>query len=167
MRKYLTIHTPADGRRFRESGDWKDETLLDFLLRHVADRPGAVALVDADRSCTFAGMLDAVRRTAALLRDRGVGPGDPVMIQLRNCSTYAVANVAISALVMRSSGAKRVAVRPRATPMEAMALIASSWGWPAMSSKPRLPGSIGIPCSSRSRKRKRAIWPRRTNRLGE
>lgn len=98
MRKYLTIHTPTEGRHYHASGAWKDETLLDVLAGHAAATPSAPALVDADRACTYGEALEAVRRVAALLAERDIADGDPVMVQLRNCATYPVVNLAVAAV---------------------------------------------------------------------
>ncbi|WP_181808921.1 amino acid adenylation domain-containing protein, partial [Streptomyces shenzhenensis] len=49
---------------------------------HAARRGGAVAVEDADRSLTYAELLDAARNTAHRLTARGVGSGDVVAVAL-------------------------------------------------------------------------------------
>lgn len=98
MRPYLTAHAPADARRHYATGAWKTDTLVGILARHARERPDAPALTDPDQQFTWAEMLVAVRRLAAWLIERGVADGEPVMVQMRNCSLFAITNVAASAV---------------------------------------------------------------------
>lgn len=58
--------------------------LVDVLLRHAAERPDAPAIVEgpanALRTLTFAGLARETARVAGLLRERGIGRGDAVLI---------------------------------------------------------------------------------------
>ena len=45
----LTLHDPAEARRYYEAGLWRDETLYALLARHAAERPDDFALRDARR----------------------------------------------------------------------------------------------------------------------
>jgi cyclohexanecarboxylate-CoA ligase len=67
--------------RWRASGAWTDETLLDRLAR--ADRQRE-ALVDGDLPITVGDLDLASRVHAAHLRQLGIGPGDVVTWQLPN-----------------------------------------------------------------------------------
>ena len=98
MRPYLTAHTPADARRHYATGAWKADTLVDILVRHARERPDAPALTDRDLRFTWSEMLLAVRRVAGWLVERDIADGQPVMVQMRNCSLFAITNVAASAV---------------------------------------------------------------------
>src|SRR5262245_18239324 len=67
--------------------------VLDPALAHVPDR---VALVVDDRPCTFAELDQAVRRVAATLAARGVGPGARVAL-VDNGSVLSVATMLAAA----------------------------------------------------------------------
>src|SRR4249919_3501954 len=58
---------------------------LGNLIEHHADRFGdRTAFTYADDHVTYRELLDRVRRTAGVLRDEGVGPGDVVAMLLHN-----------------------------------------------------------------------------------
>ena len=82
---------PDRAAEYRRAGYWVGRP-LDSILRHGATSwPGVVAVVDAERSYTFA-ELDAVAdRIAAGLYDLGLRPGDRVLLQLPNSTQFAVA----------------------------------------------------------------------------
>jgi cyclohexanecarboxylate-CoA ligase len=67
--------------RWRATGAWTDETLLDRLAHADAAH---VALVDGDVRCTIADLRVASAGYASRLRDLGVTPGDMVVWQLPN-----------------------------------------------------------------------------------
>jgi len=67
--------------RWRASGAWTDETLLDRL---AAADPNHVALVDGDTRLTIAELRAPADAYAAALQDLGVAPGDVVCWQLPN-----------------------------------------------------------------------------------
>jgi 3-phosphoshikimate 1-carboxyvinyltransferase len=68
--------------------------LTDRLLELAADHPDGRALVDVapsgDRAWTWSDLSDAVDRTAALLLDFGVRPGERVCLQLPNWAEFVV-----------------------------------------------------------------------------
>jgi cyclohexanecarboxylate-CoA ligase len=73
---------PADLQaRWRATGAWTDETLLDRLVAAPGD---ALALVDGPRRRSLARLRDDVERIAGSLWARGVRPGDVVAWQLPN-----------------------------------------------------------------------------------
>lgn len=96
MRKYLTIHTPAD-HRYHRTGEWREDTLLSILAGHAERHGDRVSLVGDGMELTHAEALRAVRRIAGHLTDRGIGAGDPVVVQLANGPLFALANIACSA----------------------------------------------------------------------
>lgn len=69
---------------FKAAGLWRDQTLTDHLDRHVVERADAVAVIDADRSVTWAELAGTVDRIASGLRATGLESGDVVAIQLPN-----------------------------------------------------------------------------------
>ncbi|MQA82393.1 MAG: AMP-binding protein [Streptosporangiales bacterium] len=73
------------------------ETLASVVERRAAERPDQAWVVDADsgREFTFAELLDACRRIAALLEQHGVGPGDRVAVLSENSLEEAVLHVAV------------------------------------------------------------------------
>lgn len=83
---------PAErAERYRQAGYWTGEP-LDSILRDGAVRwPQRTAIVDAERSYTFA-ELDAVAgRIAAGIAAMGIVPGDRMLLQLPNTCQFAVA----------------------------------------------------------------------------
>jgi fatty-acyl-CoA synthase len=68
--------------------------LSELLHRSAARYPGKVALIDGDRSLTFAALDAAVDATAAALLDRGLAQGDRVALLARNSWQFAVLSFA-------------------------------------------------------------------------
>ncbi|WP_182376482.1 FadD3 family acyl-CoA ligase [Nocardioides sp. WS12] len=67
------------------------------VLRRAADQYGAKpAYVDGDRTVSFTGILEAVRRTAAGYRERGFLPGERAAIWAPNSIDWVVAALAVS-----------------------------------------------------------------------
>lgn len=84
MRPYLTLHHPAQSRRYYAQGAWQDETLYALLARHAAARPDAPALQDGRRHLSFGEVLAWVDGVAADLRARGLRGGDRVSVWMSN-----------------------------------------------------------------------------------
>ncbi len=61
-----------------------DGLLTDVLQRAAVDHPDVVAVVDEGHRLTHAELWDAAVAMAAGLRELGVSPGDPVVLQLPN-----------------------------------------------------------------------------------
>lgn len=81
-------------KRYVEEGWWRPETLGQMLADGLAASPDTTFCVhSATRPYqgTFGDVEHAARRLAAGLRDRGVGPGDVVALQLPNWMEAAVA----------------------------------------------------------------------------
>ena len=80
--------------------------LAESALRHP-DKP---AVVFADRPTTYRALWDSARRYAAVLRERGVGPGDRVAILLGNTPHFPIAYygaLALGAVVIPVHGLLR------------------------------------------------------------
>ncbi|WP_436791468.1 AMP-binding protein [Yinghuangia sp. YIM S10712] len=79
---------PADlVKKYEAEGWWTQETLGDLIVRGLADAPGTGFHVHSavrPWSGTFADVELVARRLAAGLHERGVGPGDVVVVQLPN-----------------------------------------------------------------------------------
>ncbi|BBZ68112.1 long-chain-fatty-acid--CoA ligase [Mycolicibacterium insubricum] len=74
-------------QRYYDEGWWTADTLGDLLARGLAAAPDAQFRVHSavrPYSGTFTDVEASARRLAAGLRDRGVGPGDVVAMQLPN-----------------------------------------------------------------------------------
>jgi len=78
--------TPA--RRTEEN---EMPNLAELLSRSVAERPDHVAVKLDDSELSYAALDDAAARTATLLREKGVEPGDRVGIMLPNVPYFPVA----------------------------------------------------------------------------
>ena len=74
-------------KRYEEEGWWTPDTLGDLLARGLAAAPDAEFRVHSEvrpYTGTYADVERTARRLAAGLRERGVGPGDVVAMQLPN-----------------------------------------------------------------------------------
>jgi cyclohexanecarboxylate-CoA ligase len=80
--------TVAD--RYHQAGWWRDRTVVDDFVDHVARRPDAPAVVtyraghDRPHRLTYGELGRLVDRFAGALADLGVGPGEVVSLQLPN-----------------------------------------------------------------------------------
>ncbi len=90
---------PAIEREYMARGWWSDEdTLPKWLGRHLRERPGAAAIDLGGAVLTWEALHDRVLRVAEGLRQRGVGAGDVVAIQLPNVPEFLIAHLAIARL---------------------------------------------------------------------
>jgi acyl-CoA synthetase len=92
---------PALERRWIDDGHWDDQTLgelLDHGLGAERDLEFRVHSRTRPWSGTFGELHEQARRLAAGLRERGIGPGDPVAFQLPNCVEAAVTFYAVALL---------------------------------------------------------------------
>lgn len=80
MRPFLTLHHPADARRYYEQGLWRNDTFYSLLAGHAAERPAAPALQDGRRTLTWGELHAWVDGLAADLAARGLSGGDRVSI---------------------------------------------------------------------------------------
>ncbi len=84
MKPYLTLHQPANARRYYSELVWREDTFYSLLTRHATERPDAVALQDARRTLTWSELKRWADGVAADLREYGLTGGDRVMIWLSN-----------------------------------------------------------------------------------
>ncbi|MEZ3161302.1 long-chain-fatty-acid--CoA ligase [Microbacterium sp. BWT-B31] len=70
-------------------------SLVDLVEASARDYPDAPALQFFGRTTSYRQLQSEIERAAAALRDRGVGPGDPVAIVLPNCPQHIVAFYAV------------------------------------------------------------------------
>ncbi|MDQ1431855.1 MAG: hypothetical protein QOF40_2457 [Actinomycetota bacterium] len=121
----------ARAARFRAAGHWVTEP-VDLVADAAARYPDLGALVSRERSLTYRDLDAAVHGAARVLRERGVGPGDPVLLLVGNDVTSVVAlhaSLRVGALTMvapTNAGAAQVRdivamVRPR------LALAPAAW----------------------------------------
>jgi acyl-CoA synthetase len=79
---------------YRARGWWSDQTLVDHVARHAAERPDAAAFTTARGRLTWAGYDEASDRLAQLLIDLGLAVGDRVAVRLPDTPSYHVAQIA-------------------------------------------------------------------------
>ena len=83
---------PVDrAEKYRRAGFWRGRPLDSILRDGAANWPQRTAVVDADRSYTFAEMDAVADRIAAALAGRGVVAGDRMLLQFPNTCQFAVA----------------------------------------------------------------------------
>jgi mycobactin salicyl-AMP ligase len=83
---------PADrAEEYRRAGYWTGRPLDSILSDATAAWPDRTAVVDPDTSYTFAELDARADRIAAALADRGISPGDRMLLQLPNTCEFAVA----------------------------------------------------------------------------
>jgi acyl-CoA synthetase len=84
MRPFLTLHHPAQAKRYYEQGLWQPDTFYSLLARHAEARPEAIALQDGRLTLTWEVLRQWVDGVAAELRARGLSGGDRVSIWMSN-----------------------------------------------------------------------------------
>ena len=94
----LSSYTEAQVRRFKEQGYWADETLIDWLIRHVDARPNNIAIIFEDMRLSYAELFEKARALATGLKGLGIGKGDIVALQLLNVPEFVISHAAISLL---------------------------------------------------------------------
>ncbi len=72
-------------------------TFVDPLLRAIQVAPERTAIIFEDNRFTFRQLWSRCRRLAAVLKEKGVEPGDRVAILAANCSQYIEAYTAVPA----------------------------------------------------------------------
>jgi minimal PKS ketosynthase (KS/KS alpha) len=70
-------------RRYRDAGYWREETLVDAVLRHAETAPDDIA-VAGERPLTYRELRAQSARLAGALRRLGIGQGDVIGAQLAN-----------------------------------------------------------------------------------
>lgn len=90
---------PAEvAARYRAAGYWRDEPLRDVFSELFGRWSDRVALIDGDRSLTFADIEERAAHVACRLHDLGLRPRDVVLVQLPNVAEFAVLFVALQSL---------------------------------------------------------------------
>jgi mycobactin salicyl-AMP ligase len=83
---------PADrAETYRQAGYWTGRPLDSILGDAAAKWPDKKAVIDSGVSYTFAELDARADRIAAALADRGIAPGDRILLQLPNSCQFAVA----------------------------------------------------------------------------
>ncbi|MEV0728357.1 amino acid adenylation domain-containing protein [Polymorphospora sp. NPDC050346] len=101
--------------------DYAADSLPARFAEQVRQRPTDIALVDGDRELTYAGLEAVSGRLAAVLRDRGVGPGSLVAVGLHRSWT-AVATL----LAVLRAGAAYLPVDPDLPAARQAAILADA-----------------------------------------
>ncbi|MBW8906313.1 MAG: AMP-binding protein, partial [Betaproteobacteria bacterium] len=92
-------YCPPDEADYVFNGWWSDDdTLARWLRKHVATRGDKPALVWGAGTLTWRELNDRVLRLAAGLREKGIGAGDVVALQLPNTPEFLIAHLAINRL---------------------------------------------------------------------
>ncbi|MBK5218395.1 MAG: AMP-binding protein [Thermoleophilia bacterium] len=112
--------------------------LAELLAATRAEHAGRVALVDRDRSLTYAELGERSSRLAAALHDLGARPGDRVILAASNRCEWVETEHALA-----GSGLVRVALVPRLHPRE-LAHIASDCDPFAVIAEAELLASTGL-----------------------
>ena len=84
MNRLLTLHHPAEARRYYASGLWRDETLYGLAAHWAAVRGDAPACRDHHRRVSWRELVDEADRVAAALHAQGLVAGDRVSVWMGN-----------------------------------------------------------------------------------
>jgi non-ribosomal peptide synthetase component E (peptide arylation enzyme) len=101
-------HDDAQAQEYRRLGIWGDRALIELFDECVARHPEKIAIIDDRVRWTYAELRDLSLRAAQLLLDLGVGPGDPVAVQVPSCGLLPLVHLAANRI-----GAIMVAVPTR------------------------------------------------------
>ncbi|HEX4109972.1 MAG TPA: class I adenylate-forming enzyme family protein [Solirubrobacteraceae bacterium] len=93
-----TLHPPERRRHFGELGLWGERTIAELVAAQAERRPDHLAVADAHVRLRYGELWESTGRLAALLRDRGVAPGDPVAAQLPSCALLPLVHLACNRL---------------------------------------------------------------------
>lgn len=80
---------------YRRAGYWEGRPLESILRRAAEHWPDKAGVIDTTGTYTFAELDARADRIAAALADRGIAPGDRVLLQLPNSREFAVATFAL------------------------------------------------------------------------
>jgi acyl-CoA synthetase (AMP-forming)/AMP-acid ligase II len=87
-------------QQYYDSGCWSTETLAELITRQARTWGAKTFITDGTTSFTYAELRDLSALLAVGLRERGLGAGDRVAVQLPNWSEFAVVAVARLGAVM-------------------------------------------------------------------
>ncbi len=96
MSTILSLHDPADAKRYYANGTWQHDTMYALVRHHALARPDGWALRDATRRLTWAQLRDWVVAVADDLHEAGVRRGQRVGVWLPNRVEAVVAFLACS-----------------------------------------------------------------------
>src|SRR5262245_16635712 len=82
--QFQTVLKGELARRWRQVGEWRDESPFAILSAQAARHPDRTAFIDAQGRISYGELKDRIERCAAYLRRIGIAPGDVVTIQLPN-----------------------------------------------------------------------------------
>lgn len=83
---------PADrANEYRRAGFWTGRRLDSILSDAATNWPDRAAVIDPDATYSFVELHARANRIASALAERGIAPGDRVMLQLPNSAEFAVA----------------------------------------------------------------------------
>lgn len=89
---------PEFAARYRERGYWEDRSIADQLGERFVRYADRVAVIDGERTLTYAGLDAASTRLALNLLDLGLRPLDRVVVQLPNVLEFVVLYCALQKL---------------------------------------------------------------------
>jgi len=81
---------------YARAGLWEGRAVDDLVAAVARRSPDKVALIEGERSLTYAQLETMVLGLAARLRLQGIGRHDRVVMQLPNCSEFVVAYLALT-----------------------------------------------------------------------
>jgi len=93
--QFQTVLKEELAKRWRDLGEWRDESPFAILCTQAARHPDRIAFADAQGRITYGELKDRIERCAAYLRRIGVAPGDVVTIQLPNRIAFPIAFFAL------------------------------------------------------------------------
>ncbi len=73
-------------------------SIASILAESAARHPGRTAVLLGEGRTTYAELWEQTRRYATTLRDRGIGPGDPVAVLIPNVTDFPRVYYAVLAL---------------------------------------------------------------------
>ena len=94
MRRFLTLHDPAQAAGFYEAGLWTRDTFYSLLADNAAARPDQPALRDGRRTLDWASLRQHVDAMADDLTAQGLIAGDRVSLWLSNRAEAIIAFLA-------------------------------------------------------------------------
>ncbi len=91
-----TLAWPPDAvQRYQDVGYWQADTLSTHIIRWQQAYSEHIALIAEGHAWPYWKLIGQGRRFATILRQHGVSPGDPVLVQLPNGADFAVALFAV------------------------------------------------------------------------
>lgn len=94
MLEGCTPFPPEFAERYIREGFWRAETIPQAIVQAAAQQPDSIALVDSNRSLTYAQLLAEAGHVAALLSRERIASGDRIVIPLPNCIEFATLTIA-------------------------------------------------------------------------